>query len=119
MCGLKKKETEQDIPVLESETPSAVVQPYYLTPSLPQPQPLASKVLSMTPSTPNIGASFPTPPQSVMLRPPGIPNQPEPWELPLPTSDASDSDDSDLGEYEDTRPISYSDTEGERAAKLR
>ena len=73
----------------------------------------------MSPSTPNVGASFPTPPQSMMLRPPGIPDQPKPWQLPLPPSDASDSDDSDYGKYVDTRPLSYSDTEDERAAKLR
>ena len=63
--------------------------------------------------TPSEFPALPTPPQSLLHRPPGIP---EPWKLPLPSSGSDDSDD---GEYEDERMLSYSDTEGERVAKLR
>ena len=65
---------------------------------------------------PNIETTkFPTPPQSQLHRPPGIPADPKsPWDFPLQTDSGDESDD-----YVDTRGISYSDTEKEREAKLR
>ena len=65
-------------------------------------------------------AFFPTPPMS--HRPPGLPELQErdlePWKVPLPLDSDSDLSSDDDG-FGDTRPLSFSDTEAERNAKVR
>ena len=94
-----------------------VVQEYDASQPAPPVQPaLQSTATSHALPTPNIETTnFPTPPQSQLHRPPGIPADPKsPWDFPLPTDSDDDSDD-----YVDATGLSYSDTEKERAAKLR
>ena len=113
-ASIKEKETEQNIPALEDVTPlqkSKLVQEYDASQPAPPVQPaLQSITTSHAWPTPNIETTnFPTPPQSQLHRPPGIPADPK-----SPTDSGDESDD-----YVDARGISYSDTEKEREAKLR